>query len=107
MVYVDQAIWPWKGKKWCHLFSDSVEELHSFAEKMGLQREWFQDKRVPHYDLTESKRAIALKHGAMEATKEIIKSQFRRMACLYRSVKNAGILLVPADGDIKIGPKSL
>ena len=78
MIYVDRAIWPWKGKKWCHLFADSVDELHGFAEKMGLKRGWFQDKRVPHYDLTESKRSIALKQGAIEATKDIIKIHFSR-----------------------------
>lgn len=48
-----------------HLVSDSsLAELHKFARKMGLKREWFQDhKKYPHYDLTTKKallRAIRL-----------------------------------------------
>lgn len=36
-----------------HIVSDrSIEELHSFASSMGLKREWYQDKRIPHYDAT-------------------------------------------------------
>jgi hypothetical protein len=37
-----------------HLISDrSLEELHLFANQIGLKREWFQDKPgQPHYDLT-------------------------------------------------------
>ena len=78
MVYVDEALWPWRGKLWCHLFADSEEELHKFAMNLGLKREWFQDKRCPHYDLTENKRQQALKIGAIKTTKEIIKAFFKR-----------------------------
>ena len=36
-----------------HLVGDSLEELHEFAQRVGLRREWFQDHpRHPHYDLT-------------------------------------------------------
>lgn len=35
-----------------HLISDcDLGELHQFAKRVGLKREWFQDKRVPHYDV--------------------------------------------------------
>lgn len=35
-----------------HLISDnSVDELHAFAIHIGLEREWFQNHRIPHYDL--------------------------------------------------------
>jgi hypothetical protein len=67
MIYIDKANWNWKGKKWCHLLADTVEELHEFAKKLGLKREWFQDKKsFPHYDLVESKREKALELGAEE-----------------------------------------
>lgn len=49
-----------------HLMSDSLDELHSFAGKIGLKRKWFQNhERHPHYDLT-SNRIVqkALKNGA-------------------------------------------
>lgn len=43
-----------------HLVStESEDELHEFAEKLGLKREWYQKhNRHPHYDLT-TKRAAA------------------------------------------------
>lgn len=48
-----------------HLFADTDEELHAFAAKLGLQRNWHQ--RPPkasfsHYDVTDTvrKRAVAL-----------------------------------------------
>jgi hypothetical protein len=62
MVYVDDAMIPFRRMKMSHMFADSVEELHDFAAKLGLKREWFQDKSAPHYDvsLTVRKRAIEL-----------------------------------------------
>lgn len=68
-VYVDEAIWPWRGKVWCHLLADSLEELHIFAKSIGLQRAWFQEppkSRYPHYDIPETRRMIAVKKGAIE-----------------------------------------
>jgi hypothetical protein len=58
-----------------HLVSDeSEEELHAFAKKLGLKREWFQDKRLSHYDVTTVKmRAKAKKLGAkIVSSKEIV-----------------------------------
>lgn len=50
----------------CHLTADTEEELHAFAARLGLRRAWFQAKSTtPHYDLTESKRELALKLGAV------------------------------------------
>jgi hypothetical protein len=50
-----------------HLGADSFEELHEFAQKIGLKREWFQaNHRYKHYDIvTESKRRRAVKAGAL------------------------------------------
>ncbi|WP_321935482.1 DUF4031 domain-containing protein [Paraburkholderia sp. J8-2] len=53
----------------CHLFTDGhdIEELHRFAERIGMRREWFQVARsAPHYDLTPSRRAEAVRLGAIE-----------------------------------------
>ncbi len=42
-----------------HLVADTLDELHKFAQAMGLKREWFQNhRRHPHYDLT-TKRAVS------------------------------------------------
>lgn len=55
------------GRSWCHLITDGdLEELHEFAEKIGLKRSYFQRAIIPHYDLTPSKRALAVKEGAIE-----------------------------------------
>lgn len=72
-VYVDYLRnWGWKlrGKPIlsCHMIADTVEELHEMADKIGLKREWFQDKKDPHYDLTKSRREEAIKNGAIVLT---------------------------------------
>lgn len=55
------------GHRWCHLWADSLEELHQLAGKIGMKPEWFQDKRgFPHYDLVPPRRAHALRLGAIE-----------------------------------------
>lgn len=44
-----------------------LAELHAMAERIGMRREWFQNKpHYPHYDLTESLRAAAVAAGAVE-----------------------------------------
>ncbi len=75
-IYVDPLQkWPTKIRCFqtgsCHLMACSLEELHSFASKLGLKRSWFQDHpRWPHYDLTKSKRALAVRLGATEVGRE-------------------------------------
>jgi Protein of unknown function (DUF4031) len=67
------------GKFWCHLFSDSsIDELHEFANLIGLKKEWFQSKKnFPHYDLVSSKRKLAVQFGAKEIKlKEFLKERF-------------------------------
>ncbi len=65
-VYVDDPIWPFRGKKWCHMTAHTHDELHAFARKLGLKRQWFQDKdHHQHYDLTASKRQMAIDLGAV------------------------------------------
>jgi hypothetical protein len=51
----------------CHLTTDGpIEELHTFALRLGMRRSWFQDHDyAPHYDLTPWKRARALDLGAV------------------------------------------
>lgn len=71
-VYVDEllkhggsASFQWEHS--CHLYADSLDELHAFAAGLELKRQWFQDKAgFPHYDLTVGKRSMAVKRGAQE-----------------------------------------
>lgn len=59
--------------QWCHMTSDtSLEELHSFAAKLGMRRSWFQDGRRPHYDLTKAKREQAVRLGAREVSARLL-----------------------------------
>jgi hypothetical protein len=54
------------GHRWCHMFADTPEELHAFAPRIGMRREWADDDvDGGHYDLTPPKRAAAIKLGAI------------------------------------------
>jgi hypothetical protein len=68
MVYIDKSRnWGWKLGLSCHLIADSNEELHAFAARLGLKREWFQaSPSGPHYDLTAKRRKRAVELGATE-----------------------------------------
>jgi hypothetical protein len=70
-VYVDDAFIPWRRGVWCHMQADSLDELHEFAARLGMKREWFQPGSRPetaHYDVTKTRRALAVKLGAIEET---------------------------------------
>lgn len=90
-IYVDKLTpWGWRmrGREIdsCHMFTDSLdlEELHTFAERMGLKREWFQTSRIaPHYDLTPSRRAKAVQLGAEEVLDR------RRASDIWRARRDA------------------
>lgn len=59
---VDEAIWPWQGRRWAHLVSvASYDELHDFASVLGLRRMAFQGD---HYDVDAAARDRALELGA-------------------------------------------
>jgi hypothetical protein len=62
-----------------HLVSDSsLDELHEFAAGLGLRREWFQQKSVPHYDLTGRHYEMALERGAiLVSSREIVRRAIR------------------------------
>jgi hypothetical protein len=61
-ILVDQAIWPWRGRRWAHLVSDvSYDELHTFAARLGIPRAGFQGD---HYDVPADYRERAIELGA-------------------------------------------
>lgn len=72
-VYVDNARLAWRGRRWCHLVADSLDELHGFAKSIGLKRGWFQARAsLPHYDVTVEVRDVALSRGAMQADRRTL-----------------------------------
>jgi hypothetical protein len=74
-VLVDQAIWPYRGRRWSHLVSDvSYDELHAFVEVMGIPRRAFQGD---HYDLPEEHREEALRLGAVEVDARVLVRRLR------------------------------
>jgi hypothetical protein len=80
MIYVDTIRTydtPLKYKQWCHMVTDgTIEELHQFAARLGLKKAWFQsgdEHPIAHYDLTPTKRSLAIQYGAQEiATADIV-----------------------------------
>ncbi|MEJ2373956.1 MAG: DUF4031 domain-containing protein [Pseudolabrys sp.] len=81
-VYVDDAIWDWRGRKWCHLLADDVDELHRFAVSLGLNRASYQGPpktSCPHYDLTSYERRRALRYGAIACDRAAIVAVFRQV----------------------------
>lgn len=65
-VYVDREQNAYRGMKMCHMFADSLDELHAMADRIGLKKKWFQGRKTPHYDVCQSKRRIAVRLGAVE-----------------------------------------
>lgn len=68
-VYVDrlpsQGWGRWNGG--AHMLATDLQELHDLAAAIGLRRDWFQDHTTfAHYDLTASKRTLAVARGATE-----------------------------------------
>jgi Protein of unknown function (DUF4031) len=71
-VYVDHAFAAGDWGRWSgggHLQADTLGELHAFADRLGLRREWFQSKlgrpENDHYDLTRARRDLAVELGAI------------------------------------------
>jgi hypothetical protein len=62
-VLIDTPVWPWRGRRWSHLVSDTdYDELHAFvAEHLGMPRRAFQGD---HYDVPEELYAVAVAAGA-------------------------------------------
>lgn len=73
-VYVDPIIEyggseSFRWRKSCHMYADTLFELHTMAKTIGLQFRWFQnDSRLPHYDLVFNKRKLAIENGAIETS---------------------------------------
>lgn len=96
MVYVDDmhttAMGEFGRMKMCHMIADTDDELHAMADKIGVQRRWFQHAGTPsrHYDIAMSKRALAVAAGAVQIT-------LRQGACMVARRRMTGELGSPGD----------
>ena len=93
-VYVDALMrhgWVLHGRATasCHMYADDVDELHAMAARIGMKRAWFQEHdRLPHYDLTPSRRALAVANGAVEQTgRQLVR--FMRERALVKGAPDA------------------
>lgn len=78
-VYVDRARHAYRRMIMCHMMADTIDELHAMADRIGVSRQHFQPLSSPHYDICQAKRALALKAGAVEASRQQIVALIRRL----------------------------
>lgn len=88
--------------RWSHLTADSTEELHRFAQLLGIPRRAFQghatDRRRDHYDVPEGLRRTAIEHGAIAVTwREAAK--MRRIARQKEQTRSVGQKPSGAEGE--------
>ena len=82
-VLIDTPWWWYKGRRWSHRVSDvSCDELHAFAEPLGIPRRGFQGD---HYDVPEEYFDDVIEAGA----------QLTSSRELLRRLKAAGLRLTP------------
>lgn len=82
-VYVDDAAILYRGRPRYHMTADSLEELHAFAQRLGIHPGWFhRGARHPHYDIHEDERTHALALGAQQVDRRTIVRVARRLRTL-------------------------
>lgn len=85
-VYVDRVNIRYGRMVMCHMIADTEAELHAMADRIGVQRKWFQDTSkasFPHYDIALSKKALAIAAGAIECDRKAMVDHMRRLRPVY------------------------
>lgn len=92
-VYVDHAFAAGDWGRWSgggHLQADTIDELHAFAERLGLRRQWFQSQPgrpdKDHYDLTAAGRTAAITLGAVAESRRDGTARRRALRDRARSI---------------------
>jgi len=77
-VYVDHAQIPFGRMLMNHMVADSTNELYAMVDAIGVQRKWIQKAGTcrEHFDISDSKRELALQHGAQSVTGRFIVELF-------------------------------
>lgn len=79
-VYVDKSIHDYGRMTMCHMLADTEQELHEMADKIGIQRKWYQaNASTPHYDICKAKRMLSIQFGAKEVNRKQLVSIIRRL----------------------------
>jgi hypothetical protein len=75
LILVDEPLWPGRGRLWSHLVSDvCFEELHVFAEMLGVPRRAFDRD---HYDILDNRFRTALWLGAELVPSRVLAARLR------------------------------
>lgn len=71
-VYVDNMQAKLGRMIMCHMMADTTEELLEMADHIGVHRRYIQHAGTEreHFDISLSKRAIAVRAGAKEVTQK-------------------------------------
>ena len=72
-----------------HMIADTVSELHDMAGRIGLKRAWFQPRSRPHYDACLSKRAEAVRLGAIELDRREFVETSKKITIANQSLDDA------------------
>ncbi len=75
-VYVDDVRHPFGNMVMCHLWADTLPELLAMVDRIGVARKWIQghaelsigkakNASWVHFDIALSKKALAIKAGAI------------------------------------------
>lgn len=83
-VYVDNMKASYRRMKMCHMVADSIDELLDMADKIGMQRKWLQPLSHPHFDVSLTRRALAVAHGAIQVDRRELYSAMKRHRALWR-----------------------
>lgn len=90
-VLIDEPRWWFRGRRWSHMVSDTdLEELHVFADGVGIPRRAFQGD---HYDVPEDYHREMIEVGAV-----LVESRE-----LVRRLRAAGLRLTPAERRARTG----
>lgn len=81
-VCVDTARHPFGRMVMCHMTADTLEELLAMVDRIGVARKWLQgwpQHQHTHFDIAQSKRALAVAAGAHEVDGRIVAQKARAL----------------------------
>jgi hypothetical protein len=81
-VYVDRVNLGFGRMVMCHMIADTPDELHAMADRISVERRWFQmPPKVSfwHYDIAKSKRQLAISAGAIDCERNVFVGHLRRI----------------------------
>ena len=93
-VYVDDMRASFGRLILCHMIATPDAELHAMAAQIGVDRRWHQSppRHDSHYDIALSKRALAIRYGAVSITK-------RQCGLMTLHRRQTGLLPTPEEAE--------